>query len=222
MARIAQERRNREYHEVKDCTFKPKVNKGAPKDAGDEVEIKGLGRVLELKELQKRKEEEIALRQAEVFGLNHKFAVNAEQCDIADPKPSNLFPIRDRSANTRKKKANKKPIQENADFASKEYATFHPEDEVYDLDPNSIQPTPSEVPSPPSRVQQLSNRNIMSTSEDDTRYNLPSGTSLPFSGSGYEQRPSGRQNTDGIDEIHEDRHYMAIIENQPSDKTPGS
>ena len=51
MARIAQERRNREYHEVKDCTFKPKVNKGAPKDAGDEVEIKGLGRVLELKEL---------------------------------------------------------------------------------------------------------------------------------------------------------------------------
>ena len=62
MARIAQERRNREYHEVKDCTFKPKVNKGVPKSAEEEIEIKGLGRVLELKELQKRKEEEIALR----------------------------------------------------------------------------------------------------------------------------------------------------------------
>ena len=62
MARIAQERRNREYHEVKDCTFMPKTNKGVPADTGEEVEIKGLGRVLELKELQKRKEEEIALR----------------------------------------------------------------------------------------------------------------------------------------------------------------
>ena len=33
------------------------------------------------------------LRQAEVFGLNHKFAVNADQCDIKDPKPSDIFPI---------------------------------------------------------------------------------------------------------------------------------
>ena len=33
------------------------------------------------------------LRQAEVFGLNHKFAVNADQCDLKDPKPSELFPI---------------------------------------------------------------------------------------------------------------------------------
>ena len=39
MARIAQERRNREYHEVKDCTFKPKVNKGVPKAVEEEVEI---------------------------------------------------------------------------------------------------------------------------------------------------------------------------------------
>ena len=51
MARIAQERRNREYNEAKDCTFKPQVNKGVPKAAEEEVEIKGLGRVLELKEL---------------------------------------------------------------------------------------------------------------------------------------------------------------------------
>lgn len=33
------------------------------------------------------------LREAEVFGLNHKFAVNAAQCDIANPVPSELFPL---------------------------------------------------------------------------------------------------------------------------------
>ena len=33
------------------------------------------------------------LRQAEVFGLNHKFAVNADQCDLKDPKPSEIFPM---------------------------------------------------------------------------------------------------------------------------------
>jgi hypothetical protein len=56
------------------------------------VEIKGLERHLELRELQKQKENEQKLREAEVFGLNHKFAVNAPQCDIANPVPSDLFP----------------------------------------------------------------------------------------------------------------------------------
>ena len=28
-----------------------------------------------------------------MFGLNHKFAVNAPQCDIGNPVPSTLFPI---------------------------------------------------------------------------------------------------------------------------------
>jgi hypothetical protein len=44
-----------------------------------------LGRHLELKELQKKKEEEKKLREAEVFGLNHKFAINAEEMDINNP-----------------------------------------------------------------------------------------------------------------------------------------
>lgn len=93
MARIAQERRNKEFNEEKDCTFQPKVNRNAPAAPDEEVEIKGLGRVLELRELQKKKEAEIKLREAEVFGLNHKFAVNADQCDIMNPKPSELFPV---------------------------------------------------------------------------------------------------------------------------------
>ena len=40
------------------------------------VEIRGLDRHLELKELQRRKEEELALREAEVFGFNCKFDGN--------------------------------------------------------------------------------------------------------------------------------------------------
>ena len=50
MARIAQERRNKEFNEEKDCTFIPKVNKHVMAPT-EEVEIKGLGRVLELREL---------------------------------------------------------------------------------------------------------------------------------------------------------------------------
>ena len=61
MAKIAQERRNREFQEERDCTFAPKIN-AAPAQNDEEVEIKGLGRVLELRELQKKKEAEIMLR----------------------------------------------------------------------------------------------------------------------------------------------------------------
>ena len=52
------------------------------------VVVRGLGRHLELRELQKKKEEEKKLREAEVFGLNHKFAVNANDMDITNPNRS--------------------------------------------------------------------------------------------------------------------------------------
>ena len=94
-----------------------------------------------------------------MFGLGHKFAVNAEQCDIANPKPSNLFPIpnRERSKNARKKKAGKNIVDiDNGDLVDNEYATFHPEDN--ELAESQAQPSYSDVPSPPSRVQQQSNR----------------------------------------------------------------
>ena len=51
MARIAQERRKKEFDEEKNCTFAPKVIKNAPAAPAEDVEIKGLGRVLELREL---------------------------------------------------------------------------------------------------------------------------------------------------------------------------
>ena len=67
--KIAQQRRLQEYNEIKDCTFIPQTLNGVPSTHSDAVEIKGLARHLELKELQKRKEVEQALREAEVFGL---------------------------------------------------------------------------------------------------------------------------------------------------------
>ena len=47
--------------------------------------VRGLGKHLERQELQKKKEEEKKLREAEVFGLNHKFSVNASELDIGNP-----------------------------------------------------------------------------------------------------------------------------------------
>ena len=55
-------------------------------DNNDEVVVvRGLGRHLELQELKKKQDEERKLREAEVFGINHKFAVNAAQYDINNP-----------------------------------------------------------------------------------------------------------------------------------------
>lgn len=71
-ARIAQARRQQEYAEIKDCTFYPKTNQKVLLPTED-VEIRGLDRHLELRELQRRKDEEQALREAEVFGLNAQF-----------------------------------------------------------------------------------------------------------------------------------------------------
>lgn len=74
---------------MKYCTFKPSLLNNVPSTAKDEVVVvRGLGRHLELKELQKKKEEGKKLREAEVFGLNHKFAVNAIELDITNPNKS--------------------------------------------------------------------------------------------------------------------------------------
>ena len=70
---------------MKDCTFKPILLNNVPATQKEEVVVvRGLGRHLELKELQKKKEEEKKLREAEVFGLGHKFAVNVHELDITN------------------------------------------------------------------------------------------------------------------------------------------
>jgi hypothetical protein len=61
---------------MKDCSFKPKILDKDPSTISSEsVSVKGLDRHLELKELKKKQDEERRQREAEVFGLDHKFAV---------------------------------------------------------------------------------------------------------------------------------------------------
>ena len=87
--KISNLRKQREYEQQKECTFQPQILEKETSTSKDQVVVvRGLGRHLELKELQKKKEEEKKLREAEVFGLNHKFAINAEDLDLANPNRS--------------------------------------------------------------------------------------------------------------------------------------
>lgn len=71
---------------MKDCTFKPKVCENETSTSKDDVVVvRGLGRHLELQELKKKKDEDKMLREAEVFGLHHKFSVKAGELDITNP-----------------------------------------------------------------------------------------------------------------------------------------
>ena len=90
--RIAAERRKNEMSELEQCTFKPEINQEILDNRDETVVVKGLGRHLELQELKKKQEEEKKLREAEVFGINHKFAVNADEYDINNPNRYNLLP----------------------------------------------------------------------------------------------------------------------------------
>jgi len=84
-SKIAAERRQRDLEELNECTFKPKTNPGVMDNNEGVVVVRGLGRHLELQELKKKQAEEKMLREAEVFGVNHKFAVNADQYDVNNP-----------------------------------------------------------------------------------------------------------------------------------------
>ena len=83
--------------ELEQCTFQPKTNPTIVDNNEEVVVVKGLGRHLELQELKKRQVEEKKLREAEVFGVNHKFAVNADQYDINNP---NRYQLLDSSSNS--------------------------------------------------------------------------------------------------------------------------
>ena len=77
--------------ELDECTFKPITNPQIMDNHSEIVVVKGLGRHLELKELKKKQDEEKRLREAEVFGVNHKFAQNAADYDINNPNRHNLL-----------------------------------------------------------------------------------------------------------------------------------
>ena len=89
--KIAAERRQREMEELDECTFKPRTNPEIMDNGSEVVVVRGLGRHLELQELKKKQEEERKLRELEVFGVNHKFAINAADYDINNPKRYELM-----------------------------------------------------------------------------------------------------------------------------------
>jgi hypothetical protein len=70
---------------MKDCSFHPKILDKDPStiSSSDNVSVKGLARHLELKELKKKQDEEKRLREAEIFGLNHKFSAKVDDLDIS-------------------------------------------------------------------------------------------------------------------------------------------
>ena len=86
--------RIKEFEEVKDCTFRPKINQKenrAPSVKGV-IEVKGLEKFLEHKERKKKIEQERKEREEKIFNLekNYKFE-NHETHTI--PKPFSLSKV---------------------------------------------------------------------------------------------------------------------------------
>ena len=90
-----------------------------------DVEIRGLERHLELKELQRRKEQERALREAEVFGLNANFVAGQK------PEPFELMTEVRHSQNAQKfqDRIDKLKLDQLKD------CTFRPQISAYDSVP---------------------------------------------------------------------------------------
>lgn len=78
---------------MKDCSFHPKILDKDPSSitSSETVSVKGVTRHLELKELKKKQDEDRRLREAEVFGLEHKFAVRVE--DPSKIKKQHAVPL---------------------------------------------------------------------------------------------------------------------------------
>ena len=68
------QRMDREYDELKDCTFTPVINHNIPEAHNEVVVVRGLARYMELQELAQKKTMDQIEREVEVFGLGHKFA----------------------------------------------------------------------------------------------------------------------------------------------------
>ena len=76
---------------MEECTLKPKTNAMILDNNDEVVVVNGIGRHLELQELKKKQDEDRRLREAEVFGINHKFSVNADEYDINNPNRHHLM-----------------------------------------------------------------------------------------------------------------------------------
>jgi hypothetical protein len=77
------ERMDKEYDELKDCTFRPTINQGIPEAHREVVVVRGLARHMELQELKQKKTRDQLEREAKVFGLGHKFAPNLDLTSVS-------------------------------------------------------------------------------------------------------------------------------------------
>mmetsp|Transcript_19937 Transcript_19937/g.25457 ORF Transcript_19937/g.25457 Transcript_19937/m.25457 type:complete len:181 (+) Transcript_19937:180-722(+) len=114
--KLEQLRREKEYKELKECTFVPLTNEGTPVRGNGPVIVRGLGRHLELKEMARRQEEEQKQREDKAFGkVTNRVDSRTEPYTI--PKPFNL------STSHRRRKSRSK--SRDQDFAKD--LTFSPE-----------------------------------------------------------------------------------------------
>ena len=80
-----------EYTDFNECTFKPEVNKGIKAKTNEIVEIKGLGRHIELVEKKKLLEKEKKEREEQVFWLKNKIKFQSnENGNYTIPEPFTL------------------------------------------------------------------------------------------------------------------------------------
>jgi hypothetical protein len=70
-AKLAQSRRDKEYEELKSCTFQPRINEGKPEEPTGPIVVRGLGRYLELKEMARRKEQDKKQREHKAFSVRY-------------------------------------------------------------------------------------------------------------------------------------------------------
>jgi hypothetical protein len=81
-----QQRRNMEYEEMKECTFKPLTTVFVGKE--ESIPVKGIGRHLELQEKKRKDERKLKEREREVFGYSERY--NKREVNKTVPQPFNL------------------------------------------------------------------------------------------------------------------------------------
>ena len=119
-AAIDQERRRREYEELKECTFKPAVSSKPVKSQAGPIIVRGLGRHLELKELAQKKEEEKKERERKAFLLDTSARSSSVSKPYTVPQPFKL------SSNDTKHQERRKALEEELASAEMAACTFKP------------------------------------------------------------------------------------------------
>ena len=79
----------KEFEELKDCAFKPNINKRPLTSPQKEVPVKGMDKFLQMKEKKKKMEQEQKEREEKLFAIEKKYKNNGHGTYTV-PKP---FPL---------------------------------------------------------------------------------------------------------------------------------